>query len=67
MTCKYLTVLNRDRGRPATRRLCWTETRSGVTGTFDEPYCTFHHDLTVAELVLDCTIDAIITNSGVAA
>lgn len=69
MKCRYLTVLNRECGRDTSTRLQWTEVRpaTGATSTHDVPLCPFHHDLTLAELVLDCTVDAIITPKEAAA
>jgi hypothetical protein len=61
LTCLYVTTLERVCGRPAPQRVRWAEHRpaTGSTTVHELVVCPFHHDLTVAELVLDCTVDVI--------
>lgn len=70
-TCLYKTVLERPCGRPATRPLSWVEIRpawdsQGQPILHAAMFCPFHYDLTLALLVLDCTVHEITTAKAAA-
>lgn len=53
-TCKFITTIERECGRPATHSAQWQH--AGSTVTLQLPVCPFHRDLTEADLVTDCTV-----------
>lgn len=66
LTCLFTTVLDRPCGRPATCPLAWEEIRPAwdsraQTIHHAAMFCPFHYDLTLAVLVLDCTVHEIKT------
>lgn len=54
--CRFVTVLTRECGRPATHVVRWTATSAGRECSNELPVCGWHREIQLVDLSLDCDV-----------
>jgi hypothetical protein len=54
--CRFVTILTRECGRPATHVITWTATSAGRECSNELAVCPFHREIQLVDLALDCEV-----------